>query len=163
MFVGLAPFFAIMDRTVVSENFWEHCEIILLGLAVLFFTAFLFDISSMVMVLVLVLAITYTLPFLGFTYVYKNLGPRSGKSIIIILWLGIEYTLIKIQWPSQTIFFGRCLSSNPSLVEVEYQNRIFRGLALGAAGQLDILCRNSTRWDKMVFISHGHGCCGRPD
>ena len=112
MFIGLAPFFAIMDRTVTTENFWEHCEIILLGLAVLFFTAFSFDTSSLAMALVL--AIIYTLPFLGFAYIYKNLGPRSGKFIIIILWLGIEYTLIKIQWPSQKIFLADAFQAVPT-------------------------------------------------
>jgi energy-converting hydrogenase Eha subunit C len=104
MFVGFAPFFAIVDHTIEGENFWENMEVILLGMAVSLISAFLFDLSSLVMALVV--AIIFTLPFLGFAYVHENLGARTGKFIIIILWLGIEYTLVKVQWPSQAIFLA---------------------------------------------------------
>ncbi len=107
MFIGLAPLFAIVDRTIDSQHFWEKSEMILLSLVVFFFSAFLFDSSSIVNVLVL--AIIFTLPFLGFAYIYKNLGPRTGKFIIIILWLGIEYALVKIQWTDQIIFLADAL------------------------------------------------------
>jgi len=107
MFVGLAPFFAIVDHTIESENFWENCEMILLGLAVFFFATFLFDTSSIIKVLVL--SIIFTLPFLGFAYVHESFGSHTGKFIIIIFWLGIEYVLLKIQWPSKTIFLADSL------------------------------------------------------
>jgi hypothetical protein len=104
MFIGLAPFFAILDHTIESENFWENGEMILIGLAIFFFAAFQFDTS--VFVKILGLAIVFTLPFLGFAYVHENLGSRTGKFIVIIFWLGFEYLLLKIQWPRQTIFLA---------------------------------------------------------
>lgn len=104
MFIGFAPFFAIVDHTIEGENFWENMEVILLGLGLFLFSAFWFDLSSIV--IVLVMAIIFTLPFLGFAYISENLGARTGKFIVIILWLGIEYILLKIQWPSQTIFLA---------------------------------------------------------
>ena len=107
MFISFAPFFAILDRTIESEHFWENCEKILISLAIFFFAAFLFDTSSIINVFLL--AIIFTLPFLGFSFVHENLGPRTGKFIIIIFWLGIEYLLLKIQWPRQNIFLADSL------------------------------------------------------
>jgi hypothetical protein len=107
MFIGLAPFFAILDHTLEGDSFWENCEMILLGLAVFFFAAFLFDTSSII--IVLVLAIIFTIPFLAYAFAHENLGPRTGKFIIVIFWIGIEYVLLKIQWPNQTIFLADAL------------------------------------------------------
>jgi hypothetical protein len=112
MFIGLAPFFAILDHTLESENFWEHAETILMGLAISFFAAFLFDTSSMVTVLIL--AIVFTLPFIGFAFIHENLGARTGKFIIIFIWLGLEYLIIKLQWPAKAFFLADSLSNWPS-------------------------------------------------
>jgi apolipoprotein N-acyltransferase len=114
MFVGLAPFFAIVDHTIESENFWEHSELILLGLALFFFSVFLFDVSSIVAVLVL--AIIYTLPFLGFAYVHENLGPKTSKMVIIIFWLGLEYGLLKLHWPSYVVFLSDAFQSTDNWI-----------------------------------------------
>jgi hypothetical protein len=111
IFIGLAPFFAILDHTVESENFWEHAEMILIGLAVAFFSAFAFDTSAIVTVLVH--AILFTLPFIGFAFVHESLGPRTGKFIVILIWLGLEYLLVKLQWPTITIFLADSLSAWP--------------------------------------------------
>jgi hypothetical protein len=112
IFVGLAPFFAILDHTLESENFWEHAEMILIGLAVAFFAAFAFDTSSIVTVLIH--AILFTLPFIGFAFVHESLGSRTGKFIVILIWLGLEYLLVKLQWPKHTIFLADSLSAWPN-------------------------------------------------
>ena len=114
MFLGLAPFFAILDYTIETarpsgrlENFWENSEMILIGLVVFFLAAFQFDTSLIIKVLGL--AILFTLPFLGFTFVHESLGPRTGKFIIIFFWLGIEYLLLKLQWPKQMVYLADSL------------------------------------------------------
>lgn len=112
IFIGLAPFFAILDHTLESENFWEHAEMILIGLAVAFFAAFLFDASSFITVLIH--AILFTLPFIGFAFVHESLGQRTGKFIVILIWLGLEYLLVKLQWPTNTVFLADSMSAWPN-------------------------------------------------
>jgi len=107
MFIGLAPFFAILDYTIESENFWENIELILLGMALYFFAAFQFDTSQIIKIIFL--AILFTLPFLGFSFVHEHLGPRTGKFIVIIFWLALEYGLLKLGWPKQTIYLADAL------------------------------------------------------
>jgi hypothetical protein len=114
IFIGLAPFFAILNHTLESENFWEHAELILIGLAVSFFAAFALDTSSVVTVLIH--AILFTLPFIGFAFIHESLGPRTGKFIVILIWLGLEYVLVKLQWPGNTIFLADSLSAWPNWV-----------------------------------------------
>jgi hypothetical protein len=104
MFIGLAPFFAILDHTLKTENFWENTELILLGLAIFLFTAFSLELTSLVKVIFL--AIVFTLPFLGFAFIHESFGTRTGKFIVIILWLACEYVMLKVQWPKQTIFLA---------------------------------------------------------
>ena len=111
MFLGLAPFFAILDYTIESENFWENMEMILVGMVVFFLAAFQFNTSLIVKVLGL--AIVFTLPFLAFAYVHEKLGARTGKFIVFIFWLGLEYVLLKIQWPKQTIYLPDSLQFVP--------------------------------------------------
>jgi len=152
MFVGLAPFFAIVDHTIESENFWENCEMILIGLAAFFFAAFLFDTSSIIKVLVL--AIIFTLPFLGFAFAHENFGARTGKFIIIILWLGIEYALLKIQWPSQTIFLADSLQIRSNWQQWNHQTGY-----LGASSWILLAnwifyagaLRNGINWYLIIF------------
>jgi hypothetical protein len=107
MFIGLAPFFAILDHTIESENFWENTELILLGMALYFFAAFQFDTSLIIKIVFL--AILFTLPFLGFAFAHEYLGPRTGKFIIIIFWLALEYGLLALGWPKQTIYLADAL------------------------------------------------------
>jgi hypothetical protein len=112
MFVGLAPFFAILDHTIEGENFWEHAEMILIGLAIAFFAAFQFDVSEIVAVLIH--AILFTLPFIGFAFVHESLGPRTGKFVVILIWLGLEYGIVKLQWPNNVFFLADSLTSWPN-------------------------------------------------
>jgi hypothetical protein len=112
VFIGLAPFFAILDHTIESENFWEHSELILIGLAIFFFSTFLFDPSSLVKAIIL--AIVFTLPFLGFAYIHESFGARTIKLTVIFLWLGMEYAMVKIQWPGQAIYLADAFQFVPT-------------------------------------------------
>lgn len=112
IFIGLAPFFAILDHTIESENFWEHAELILVGLALSFFSATRFDTNSIVTILIH--AILFTLPFIGFAFVHEHLGARTGKFIVVFIWLGLEYLLVKLQWPSNTFFLADSLAAWPA-------------------------------------------------
>jgi hypothetical protein len=104
IFVGLAPFFAILDHTIESDNFWENAELTLLGMFVYFFSAY--NLESANLIKVILLAILFTLPFLGFAFVYESLGPRTGKFIIIFFWLAIEYTILSLAWPKQPVYLA---------------------------------------------------------
>lgn len=114
VFVALAPFFAILDHTIESENFWENAELILIGLAIGLLAAFAFDMSAIITILIL--AIIFTLPFIGFAFAHENLGARTGKFIVIIIWLGLEYVLVKLQWPKQTVYLADSLQAWPAWV-----------------------------------------------
>ena len=109
IFIGLAPFFAILDHTIESENFWENAELVLLGMFVYFFSAFNLETSSFIKVILL--AILFTLPFLGFAFVHDNLGPRTAKFIIIIFWLAIEYIVLSTGWLKQPIYLADSLQA----------------------------------------------------
>lgn len=119
IFIGLAPFFAILDHTLEGDNFWEHAEMILIGLAVAFLAAFMFNTSSIVTVLIH--AILFTLPFIGFAFVHESLGARTGKFIVIFIWLGLEYLLVKVQWPSNTVFLADSLNNWPTWFRWNYE------------------------------------------
>ena len=109
IFIGLAPFFAILDHTIESENFWENAELVLLGMFVYFFSAFNLETPNLIKVIFL--AILFTLPFLGFAFVHASLGPRTGKFIIIIFWLAIEYVILSVGWPKQSIYLADVFQS----------------------------------------------------
>jgi hypothetical protein len=111
MFLGLAPFFAIVDHTTDAENFWVNAEVILIGFGATFFAGFHADTSSIVNVIIH--AILFTLPFIAFSFIHESLGPRTGKFIIILLWLGLEYVLLKVQWPTNTLFLADSLRMLP--------------------------------------------------
>jgi hypothetical protein len=114
VFIGLAPFFAILDHTMDGDHFWEHAELILIGLAIALFAAFQFDATFVITILFL--AILFTLPFIGFAFAHENLGPRTGKFIVIILWLGLEYVLVKLQWPRHVFHLADSLQAWPAWV-----------------------------------------------
>lgn len=111
IFVSLAPFFAILDYTLESENFWEHLELILIGLFVFFFSALGLETSSLIKAIFL--AILFSLPFAGFAFVYEQLGPRTGKFIIVIFWLALEYVMLSLKWPNQPIYTADALLGVP--------------------------------------------------
>lgn len=108
IFFGMAPLFAISDHTIEGENFWENIEFILIALAISFGAAFLFNLG--VVVKILVLAIVFTLPFLAFAFVHENLGAKTGKFLIILFWLALEYAMVKVQWPANTIYLADALT-----------------------------------------------------
>lgn len=109
IFIGLAPFFAILDHTIDSKNFWENSELTLLGMFVYFFSAFNFETANLVKVVFL--SIVFTLPFLAFAFVHENIGPRTGKFTIIIFWLAIEFIILLIGWPKQSIYLADVLQN----------------------------------------------------
>lgn len=92
-FIGFAPFIAIAVNNRKEKSIWSSLELVLLGLSIAFFAGSLFEFSLLTSILAQ--AILYTLAFLGYTFVRKNLG--SGVSIITlpIFWLAIEYFLLK--------------------------------------------------------------------
>ena len=107
IFVGLAPFFAIVDQGKEGDRFWNLSELILAGLAISFFAAHFFEIKFLVAAISQ--SIVFTLAFVGYAFAYQNLGNRLGKFTIIIFWLGIEYVLLKIPFRNQTIFLADAL------------------------------------------------------
>ena len=109
IFFSLTPFFAILDYTLESENFWEHLELILIGLFIFFFSALGFETSNLIKGIFL--AIVFTLPFVAFAFTYENLGPRTGKFVIIIFWLALEYAILSMKWPKQSVYAADALRS----------------------------------------------------
>jgi len=107
IFVGFAPFFAIVDQGKEDDRFWNLSELILAGLTISFFAAHLFDVKFLVAVISQ--SIAFTLAFVGYAFAYQSLGSRLGKFTIIIFWLGIEYVLLKIPFRDQTIFLADAL------------------------------------------------------
>lgn len=92
-FIALAPLFALADGDGKNTNSWENTELILFALAIGFFSSVLFDVTQLLKISLL--AITFTLPFLGFSLVRGSLGPLTGHFLVILFWLALEYLLIK--------------------------------------------------------------------
>lgn len=111
IFVGIAPLFAISDHANTSKNPWNRFELILLASAVALFAANLFDFHLLVLVLAQAIILTFT--FVGYSFSYKNLGPRLGKFTVIFFWLGLEYLFLALPWKEQTIFLADSLSLYP--------------------------------------------------
>ncbi len=112
IFVGLAPFFAIVDQGKEGDRFWNLSELILAGLAISFFAAHLFEIKFIVVAISQ--SIAFTLAFVGYSFAYQNLGSRLGKFTIIIFWLGIEYILLKMPFRNQIIFLADAVQFQPT-------------------------------------------------
>lgn len=104
IFVGLAPLFAITDKTSEGDKFWEYTELILIALAIAFLAAHLFDFSALIGVLIQ--SIVLTLSFAGYTFCRQALGPRVGKFTIILFWLGFEYVFLKTNQADRVIFLA---------------------------------------------------------
>lgn len=107
IFVGIAPFFAIVDQGKEGDRFWNLSELILAGLTISFFAAHLFQVQFLVAAISQSIALT--LAFVGYAFAYHSLGNRLGKFTIVIFWLGIEYILLKTPFRNQIIFLADAL------------------------------------------------------
>jgi hypothetical protein len=105
IFFALAPLFALADRAGDSEA-WEKKEWILIALTFSFLAARGFDLSFIVSSIVY--AIVFTLPFVFYSWAQQVLGPRVGKISIILLWLSLEYVILKIL-PANAVFLADVL------------------------------------------------------
>jgi apolipoprotein N-acyltransferase len=112
IFVGLAPFLAIVDQGKEDERFWNLSELILVGLTISFFAAHVFQFQFLVVAISQSIALT--LAFVGYAFAYQSLGSRLGKFTIIIFWLGIEYVLLKTPFRNQIIFLSDSLQLQPT-------------------------------------------------
>ncbi|MEP2670615.1 MAG: hypothetical protein ABJH04_16550 [Cyclobacteriaceae bacterium] len=92
-FIGFAPFIAIAVNNRKEKSVWTSLELVLLGLSISFFAGSLF--SFHLLVPILAQAIIFTLSFLGYTFVRKNLGPGVSTITLSIFWLTTEYVLLK--------------------------------------------------------------------
>jgi len=94
IFLGLAPLFALADKTDTGRPIVEHLELVLLALGVsLLLHAFL---SQGSIVMALVSSILFTLSFIAYAWVRQTLGMRTGKITLILFWLAQEYVILKL-------------------------------------------------------------------
>jgi apolipoprotein N-acyltransferase len=106
-FFGIAPFIAIAVNNRKEKSMWTSLELVLLGLTIAFFSATMFN--DIILAYTIALAIAFTMPFLGYTFVRKTLGPGASIITIGLFWLAIEYLLLK--WdPDSSIFLADLLS-----------------------------------------------------
>ena len=94
IFFALSPLFALTDRA-NTATVWEKMEWVLLALTLGFLSARAFDFSFLVASMVY--GILFTLVFVGQVWVKQVLGHRAGKITIILLWLALEYILLKVR------------------------------------------------------------------
>lgn len=92
-FIGFAPFIAIAVNNRKEKSVWTSLELVLLGLSISFFAGSFF--SFPLLVSILVQAIIFTMSFLGYTFVRKNIGPGVSTITLSIFWLTAEYVLLK--------------------------------------------------------------------
>lgn len=105
-FIGLAPFIAIAVNNRKEKSIWTYLELILLGLTISFFVATLFKNTEPAYLIGQ--AIVFTMAFLGYNFVRKNLGPGVSLTTIALFWLAIEYLLLK--WnPASSIYLADVL------------------------------------------------------
>lgn len=105
-FVGLSPFIAIAVNNRKEKTIWTSLELILLGLTISFFMDTLFNKTEPAYLIGQ--AIIFTMAFLGYTFVRKNLGPGVSLITIALFWLAIEYLLLK--WnPASSIYIADLL------------------------------------------------------
>ena len=105
-FIGLSPFIAIAVNNRKEKSMWTSLELILLGLTISLFMATLFN--KIEPAYLIGQAIVFTLAFLGYTFVRKNLGPGVSLITIALFWLAIEYLLLK--WnPASSIYLADTL------------------------------------------------------
>src|SRR5436190_23073464 len=105
LFFAIAPAFALADRAGDSEA-WEKKEWILVAMTLSFLAAREFNFTFLVSSIAY--GILFTLPFVFYSWVRLVLGARAGKITIILLWLSLEYVILKI-FPTDGIFLADAL------------------------------------------------------
>ncbi len=94
IFLGLAPLFALADRSEPNTPILERMEFVLLALGISWVSYAVIYNGSIVMGLAI--AIAFTLAFVAHAWVWQSLGIRTGKITLILFWLAIEYLLLKL-------------------------------------------------------------------
>ena len=110
IFFALSPLFAMTDRANSTSAVWEKMEWVLLAQTISFLAAFTFDFSYTVSSMVY--GILFTLPFIGHVWVRQILGNRVGKITIVLLWLALEYVVLKVR-PDNSVFLADALRLQP--------------------------------------------------
>lgn len=110
IFFALSPLFALTDRANTTTAVWEKMEWVLLAQTISFLAARSFDFSFTVSSMVY--GILFTLPFIGHVWVRQVLGNRAGKITIVLLWLTLEYILLKVR-PDKSVFLADALRLQP--------------------------------------------------
>ncbi len=126
IFIALSPLFALVDKANSEEKFWNHAELILIALAIALLAGHIFTMTYLITCIIQ--AIALTLAFVGYGFVHQSLGPRAGKITIIIFWLAIEYVVLKLQWPVDSLFLADALQ-----LKKEWLNWTFYTGYLGAS------------------------------
>lgn len=93
IFVGLSPFIAIAVNNRKEKTMWTSLELVLAGLSISLFASSFFDLPQLTFAIVQ--AILFTLPFVGYTFVRKSLGPGVSIITLPLFWLALEYVLLK--------------------------------------------------------------------
>ncbi len=94
IFLGLAPLFALADRSEPDTPILERMEFVLLALGISWVSYAVIHDGSVVMALVT--AIAFTLAFVAHAWVWQSLGIRTGKITLILFWLALEYIFLKM-------------------------------------------------------------------
>lgn len=106
-FFGLAPFVAIAANNRKDKSAWTSLELVLLGITIAFFASTIFSINQLASTTLY--AIFCTLPFHGYTFVRKQLGPGVSIITLTLFWLSLEYLILK--WhPLPPIFLADMLN-----------------------------------------------------
>lgn len=111
IFLGLAPLFALADRSGPGSPILERMEFILLALGTSWCAFAFFREESVVAALVG--AILFTLAFVAHAWVWQTLGMRTGKITIILFWLTLEYGFLKL-FPENGMFLADTLQLQDS-------------------------------------------------
>jgi hypothetical protein len=106
IFLGLAPLFALVDRTGTKSPLLEKMEYVLLALSISLVAYAALNGESIVMALIA--AIVFTLAFVAHAWVWQTLGIRTGKITLILFWLGLEYVFLKLL-PNSGIYIADTL------------------------------------------------------
>lgn len=107
IFVGMAPLFAITDKTSDSEKFWQYAELILIALTISFLAGHIFDFGQLIATLVQ--SIVLTLAFVGYAFCRQALGHRVSKITIVFFWLCFEYIFLKLNQGDHLLFLADAL------------------------------------------------------
>lgn len=116
-FFCLAPLFAlawpIADEAggADKKSVLENAEIVLFALAISFVIYFYF--KALPLFSATVLALAYTVPFLALMFIRRSLGERSGPIGLFLVWLALEYFMLKAGWPAEHWFLADLLEAKP--------------------------------------------------